>query len=662
MTMSAKERITWLRKEIQKNAHQYYDLDQPSIEDFEYDALVNELRQLERVHPSLKDEDSPTETVGGSVRSEFIKVSHETPLLSLDNAYNSDDLRSFDKRLRKEISGDFEYVVEYKIDGLSVALRYEGGQLVQAATRGNGEVGEEVTANVKTIKTIPNRIDYKDPLTVRGEIYIGKTDFKAMNDQQVLQGKPAFANPRNAAAGSLRQLDASIAASRPMAIYVFEILKGAPETFNRQDEAFEILRNLGFKTVAPLVFKEIEDVVTYCAEMIDKRHQLPYEIDGIVVKVNQYDARQALGNTAKSPRWAIAYKFPAELAETIIRDIQVQVGRTGVLTPLALFDPVTVAGSTISKATLHNQDFISEKDIRIGDVALVQKAGDVIPAVVKVLPEKRVGILAPYVLPENCPVCETPAVRLEGEVALRCPNPTCPAKLRRKIIHFVSRAAMNIDGVGEAIVDQLIEENLIKNIADLYTLKDKRETLLALERMGEKSVDNMLDAIEKSKQNDVYQLISGFGIPHIGLKAAKTLAMGFGSLEALMQATKEELVAIDEVGDKMADAVILFFANEEHIQIIKALKEADVKFTTRLKQTTEGPLQGKTVVVTGTLTQYTRDEIKAEIERNGGKATGSVSKKTDYLVVGEAAGSKAEKARTLGVPVLTEEEFKNLLT
>jgi len=663
MTMSAKERIAWLRQEIEKNAHQYYDMDQPSIEDFEYDALVKELRQLEEANPSLKVANSPTEIVGGSVRSEFKKVTHDTPLLSLDNAYNANDLLNFDKRLKKEISGDFEYAVEYKIDGLSVALRYEEGQLIQAATRGNGEIGEDVTANVKTIKSIPTHITYTEAaLTVRGEVYIGKMAFKALNEEQAIQGKPAFANPRNAAAGSLRQLDASIAASRPMGIFVFEILSGAPETFSKQDEAFDILRTLGFETVAPVVFKEIEDVIAYCTAMIDKRHQLPYEIDGIVVKVNQYDARRELGNTAKSPRWAIAYKFPAELAETVIRDIQVQVGRTGVLTPLAIFDPVTVAGSTISKATLHNQDFINEKDIRIGDVALVQKAGDVIPAVVKILPERRETPLASFSLPENCPVCGTRAVRLDGEVALRCSNPTCPAKLRRKIIHFVSRAAMNIDGVGEAIVDQLIEQNLLTNIADLYTLKEHRDTLLTLERMGEKSVENMLDAIDASKSNDVYRLISGFGMPHIGLKAAKTLAMTFGDLEVLRHATKEELVAVDEIGDKMADAIITFFNSEEHLRIVEALKQAGVNFTSALKQTAEGKLQGKTVVVTGTLTQYTREEIKAEIERHGGKATGSVSKKTDYVVVGEAAGSKADKARNLGVTILTEEAFKKLLT
>jgi DNA ligase (NAD+) len=659
MAQTVKERIEWLREEIEKHSRAYYDLDQPTIQDFEYDALVNELAAIEASHPEFRSSDSPTQHVGGSVRAEFVKVAHEVPLLSLDNAYNAEELYAFDARLRKELGEAFAYSVEYKIDGLSVALRYEDGILTRAATRGNGEVGEDVTENVKTIAAVPKKLTEAVPglLEVRGEVYIEKEAFRAMNEQQALQGKPAFANPRNAAAGSLRQLDSNIAASRPMAIFVFEILQGSEAAFQQQDDAFAKLRHLGFETVAPEIFNSMADVIAYCDSMADKRHALPYEIDGLVIKVNAYRQRSLLGRTAKSPRWAIAYKFPAELAETRLNDIQVQVGRTGVLTPLAIFDPVTVAGSTIAKATLHNQDYIDEKDIRIGDSILVQKAGDVIPAVVRVLVEKRQSDLPVFKLPTHCPVCGTAVIQNEGEVAKRCPNDLCPAKLRRKIIHFVSRVAMNIDGVGEAIIDQLIEAGYLRDVADIYELYQHRETLIALERMGEKSVDNMLSAIEASKANDVYRLISGLGIPHIGEKAAKVLAAEFGHLDALMNAPKDALIAIDEFGEKMADSVIQYFEDADQRAVVAHLRSCGVNFSSALKATSEGPLTGKTLVVTGTLTQFTRDEIKAEIERLGGKASGSVSKKTDYVIVGEAAGSKAEKARALGVPILTETEF-----
>jgi DNA ligase (NAD+) len=659
MAQSIKERIEWLRTEIERHSHAYYDLDTPSIQDFEYDALVNELAELERAHPAFQTADSPTQHVGGTVRSEFIKVTHDVPLLSLDNAYNAEELYAFDSRLRKELNEPFAYSVEYKIDGLSVAIRYEDGVMVRAATRGNGEVGEDVTDNVKTIATVPKVLSepVNGLLEVRGEVYIDKEAFKTMNEQQALQGKAAFANPRNAAAGSLRQLDSNIAASRPMAIFVFEILQGDDQTFQQQDDAFSKLRSLGFQTVAPAIFDSMTDVIAYCDSMAEKRHALPYEIDGLVIKVNAYHQRRLLGRTAKSPRWAIAYKFPAELAETRLNDIQVQVGRTGVLTPLAVFDPVTVAGSTIAKATLHNQDYIDEKDIRIGDYILVQKAGDVIPAVVRVLEEKREGDLPIFKLPAHCPVCGTEVIQNEGEVAKRCPNDLCPAKLRRKIIHFVSRPAMNIDGVGEAIIDQLIETGYLKDVADIYELYRQREALVELERQGEKSVENMLAAIEASKSNDVYRLLSGLGIPHIGAKAAKVLAAEFGNLDDVMTASREALTAIDEFGEKMADSIIHFFEDPEQRAVIEHLRACGVNFNSSLKTVDEGPLTGKTLVVTGTLTHFTRDEIKAEIERLGGKASGSVSKKTDYVIVGEAAGSKAEKARALGVAILTEADF-----
>ena len=660
---TAKLRVEQLRAEIEKHSQAYYDQDMPTITDSEYDALIKELVALETEYPELKSEDSPTQKVGGSTKNEFAKVRHTVPLLSLDNAYNAEDLKAFDTRLKKELDTSFTYVVEFKIDGLSLALTYENGLLTRGATRGNGEVGEDVTENVRTISTIPKKLaeSYEGNLEVRGEVFIDKASFKMMNEQQTLQGKMNFANPRNAAAGSLRQLDSSIAAQRPLDIFVFEILRGDQTEFIKQDDAFERLRSLGFKTVDPKVFEDILQVIDYCMSMAEERHKLPFEIDGLVVKINEYQYRSQLGSTAKSPRWAIAYKFPAELSETKLLDIQVQVGRTGVLTPLAVFEPVLVAGSTIAKATLHNQDFIDEKDIRIGDHILVQKAGDVIPAVVRVLKEKRIENLAAFKLPGNCPVCDTPVVKNPGEVALRCPNDSCPAKLRRKIIHFVSRAGMNIDGVGEGIIDQLIESDYLKDVASLYDLRLYREEIVKLDRMGEKSVDNMLEAIENSKSNDVYRLISGLGIPLIGEKAAKVLAMHFGDLEKIINAQIEEITQIEEFGDKMALSLINFFKDVENKALIVHLKSVGLNFTSQLVKTSGGPLMGKTVVVTGTLEQYTREEIKAEIERLGGKAAGSVSKKTDYVVAGAAAGSKAEKARELGISILTEDEFRQLV-
>lgn len=658
-----KDKIDGLKAEIKAHSQAYYDEDAPKITDAEYDALVRELMALELAHPELKSEDSPTQKVGGSVRSEFVKVTHAVPLLSLDNAYNAEDLRQFDARLKREIDEDFTYSVEYKIDGLSVAILYENGKLQRAATRGNGEVGEDVTENVRTINTVPQTLGQpvSGVLEVRGEVYIDKASFKEMNVQQTLQGKANFANPRNAAAGSLRQLDSNIAAQRPLDIFVFEILRGDEAVFNKQDEAFSRLQDLGFKTVAPHIFKEIEDVIIFCDQMISKRHDLPYEIDGLVVKVNEYEYRQGLGNTAKSPRWAIAYKFPAELSETVLREIQVQVGRTGVLTPLAVFDPVTVAGSTIAKATLHNQDYIDEKDIRIGDHILVQKAGDVIPAVVRVVMDKRSGETHKFHLPDKCPICDTKVIRNPGEVALRCPNETCPAKLRRNIIHFVSRAGMNIDGVGESIIDQLIEANFIKDVSDLYTLKDHKDEIILLERMGEKSVENMLDAIEASKSNDVYRLISGLGIPLIGEKAAKVLAANFGHLDQIMTASKEAITQIEEFGDKMAMTLMAYFEDDANREVIDALRSYGLNFSSELKAVQGGLFEGKTIVVTGTLTSFTREEIKALIEKHGGKAAGSVSKKTDFVVVGENAGSKADKARSLGVEIISEADFKDMI-
>lgn len=592
----------------------------------------------------------------------FEQVRHDVKLLSLSNAYNSDDLLSFHERVSKEISEPIDYTVEYKIDGLSVALKYENGIFVEGATRGDGEIGENITENLKTVRSIPLKLKEPVSLTVRGEVYFPKKNFEALNKRQEEQGLQAFANPRNAAAGSLRQLDSKITASRPLDIFVFDVLSGDVPS-DSHAENFEYLKTLGFTVSNYETFSSMKEAADYCDGMIIKRHDLDYEIDGMVVKVDNLRQRQALGVRAKSPRWAIAYKFPAEEKETVIKDIIVQVGRTGVLTPKAELEPVVVAGSTVSYATLHNQDYIDEKDIRIGDHVVIQKAGDVIPAVVRVVVEKRNGDEKAYRLPDHCPECGTQTVRREDEVALRCINDKCPAKLRRGIIHFVSRTAMDIDGMGERQVEQLLRNQLILDYADLYYLKDKRDALLMLERMGEKSVDNLLNSIEKSKDNDLSKLISGFGISLVGQRAASTLARHFKSLDAIMKADHLELTSVEEIGDKMAESLRDFFEDEANKSRIAKLSEAGVNMTSieEVAVETDSFFSGKTFVLTGSLQTYKRSEAKKLIEQKGGKVSGSVSKKTDCVIYGESAGSKLKKANELGVDTMTEEEFVSII-
>lgn len=656
------ERIQWLRETLKKHNEAYYVMDSPRVTDSEYDALMNELKTLEKENPQWDDPDSPSHRVGGAVLSAFKKVRHTIPLLSLDNAYNAEELRDFDRRVTKEASARVAYVVEYKIDGLTVALRYENGRLYRAATRGDGYEGEEITENIRTIRTVPHRIEVSEPVEVRGEVYMPKDGFVRLNEQQELDGKEPFANPRNAAAGSIRQLDSRIAAKRPLAIFIFDFIAGTESLdLDTQHAAFEYLHKLGFETAPSRRFEDIEGVIAYCNEMISARHNLPFEIDGLVVKVDDFETRAVLGTTSKSPRWAIAYKFPAEMAKTVINEIRVQVGRTGVITPLAEFTPVKVAGSVIGRATLHNQDYIDEKDIRVGDTVFVQKAGDVIPAVVRVELSERPEGTQRFVLPKDCPVCGTPTVRREGEAALRCVNPLCPAKLRRLLIHFVSRTAMNIDGLGEALIDGLIEAGYLDSIADIYALKEHAEALKQMEGYGDRSVEKLLTAIEESKNNDYYRLISGFGIPLIGEKAAKTLAAHFPTLDALIAASQEELVAINEIGDKMADSLVRYFESDDVLKTVERLRDYGLNFSTEQVAETGGVLSGKTLVATGTLEHYSREGIKAAIEACGGKAAGSVSKKTDYVVVGENAGSKAEKAEALGVEILDEAGFEALI-
>lgn len=657
-----KDQILKLIETIEEHNRRYYVEDNPNITDHEYDELMKKLMKLEEEYPELRSPYSPTSRVGGAALSSFGQVNHKVKLLSLDNAYNEQDLRDFDQRIRKELSEEFSYVVEYKIDGLSVALRYENGVFVEGATRGDGEVGENVTENLKTVKTIPLMLKNSADVIVRGEVFIPKEKFLKLNESQEEKGLSQFANPRNAAAGSLRQLDSKVTASRPLDIFVFDLLDGGGQPKSHH-EILNGLKDLGFKVNHSHKCSTIDEVIEYCIGMTEKRHDLSFDIDGMVIKIDDIGQRERLGFKAKSPKWAIAYKFPAEEKTTKVEDIIVQVGRTGVLTPKAKLTPVEVAGSVVTYATLHNQDYIDEKDIQINDTVVIQKAGDVIPAVVRVIVEERDGTQIPFKLPEECPECSHKTERLEGEVALRCVNPYCPAKLRRGIMHFVSKGAMDIDGVGESIVTSLINQGLIKDVSDLFYLKENREILLTMERMGEKSVDNMLEAIESAKERDLGRLLNGLGISLIGSKAADTISKSLKNIEAVMSADFDTLTSIPEIGDKMANSIIEFFATKENIDIIEKLKAAGVNTESKHVEKSENELifAGMTFVVTGTLKELSRDDATKIIQDLGGKVSSSVSKKTNYLVYGEKAGSKLTKAEELGINKLTEEEFMELV-
>lgn len=650
-----------LIREIEHHNHQYYVLDRPEITDGEYDQLMQRLLALESEHPELRTPESPTQRVGGAPLAAFSQVSHAVRLLSLDNAYDAAEVETFIQRTDKELGTTAAFVVEYKIDGLSVALRYENGRFVQGATRGDGETGEDITENLKTIRSIPLRLSEPRTLTVRGEVFLPKEGFRQLNEEQEQNGLQTFANPRNAAAGSLRQLDSRITASRPLDIFVFDLLSGELNA-KTHDEALTELSVLGFKVSHGRRFEKPENILEALSQAEAERHSLPFDIDGMVVKVDSFSQRELLGTRAKSPRWAVAFKFPPEEVETTLRDITVHVGRTGVITPRAEFDPVEVAGSVIARATLHNQDYIREKDIRIGDRIVVQKAGDVIPAVVRVLTDRRDGMEQPFELPRTCPECGSTTHRLGGEAALRCLNPSCPARYRRGIEHFVSRPAMNIDGLGESIISLLISKDLVRGIADLYVLEDQRETLISLERMGKKSADNLLKALEISKGNPLWRLIAGLGIPLIGAQAAKQLARSFDTLEDLMTAGTEDLVRLPEIGAKMAESLVSYFRDPVNQETIGKLKAAGLNFKgERTVEAGPQPYAGKTFVLTGTLSGFTRDEAKAQIEALGGKVAGSVSKKTDFVVYGTEAGSKLDKALSLGVATLDEAAFLELL-
>ncbi len=662
----AKKRMEQLYDDIETHNHRYYVLDDPLISDEEYDALMRELVQLEKDYPQWKKKHSPTERVGGEPLPHFTKVEHEIPMLSLGNAFNEQELRDFDRRVRQGLAGeDVQYVCELKIDGLAVSLTYREGEFFRGATRGDGTVGEDISHNLKTIRSIPLSLKQKVNLEVRGEAFMPKSEFERINQLKEAHGEPLFANPRNAAAGSLRQLDPKIAAERKLDIFLYGVARLEGVEAASHSESLAQLDALGLKTNPHrTVVRTVEDMVDFIKEWTENRAKLPYEIDGIVIKVDRFDQQRRLGTTAKSPRWAIAYKFPAEEAVTILHDIEVNVGRTGAVTPTALLEPVLLAGTTVKRASLHNEDLIREKDIRIGDHVVVKKAGDIIPEVIRALPEKRTGKEQIYRMPTHCPECESELVHLDGEVALRCINPQCPAHIKEGMIHFVSRDAMNIEGLGERIILQLYEHQLVRDVADLYFLK--REDLLQLERMGEKSVDNLLRAIEASKGNSVEKLIFGLGIRFVGAKAARLLAQHFQALDRLMQANSEELQAIDEIGPRMAESIVEYFSLPEARETIARLKEAGVnmRYTGPMPvqgEALDSPFAGKTVVLTGTLTQLTRGEAKAKLEALGAKVTGSVSRNTDIVIAGEKAGSKLDKARELGIEVWNEEDmFKRL--
>ncbi|KAA0567027.1 NAD-dependent DNA ligase LigA [Bacillus sp. CH30_1T] len=658
---SAGKRINELHELLNQYNYEYHVLDKPSVPDSEYDQLLRELIELEDQFPDLKTADSPSQRVGGAILDAFEKVEHRTPMLSLGNAFNEEDLRDFDRRVRQAVGDDFSYVCELKIDGLAVSLRYEDGVFAQGATRGDGSIGEDITSNLKTIRSIPLKISEKISFEVRGEAFMPKGSFEALNKIKEEKGEEPFANPRNAAAGSLRQLDPKIAASRNLDLFLYALADIGDTGVNSHSEGLDKLESLGFKTNPERKqCATIEEVIDFVGKWTDQRPNLSYDIDGIVIKVNSLEQQKQLGTTAKSPRWAIAFKFPAEEVVTVLREIELSVGRTGVVTPTAILAPVRVAGTTVQRASLHNEDLIREKDIKIGDHVVIKKAGDIIPEVVNVLEDKRTGDEQEFHMPTHCPECESDLVRLEGEVALRCINPKCPAQIREGLIHFVSRNAMNIDGLGEKVISQLFREKLIEDVADLYRLE--REQLLQLERMGEKSADNLLNAIQDSKDNSLEKLLFGLGIRHVGAKAAKTLAQEFGSMDKLMNLGKEELTNVNEIGDKMADAIVAYFENDEVKELIQELKDAGVNLEYKgpkpvAASEVDSYFAGKTIVLTGKIERLSRNEAKEKIEMLGGKITGSVSKKTDLVIAGEEAGSKLTKANELNIEVWDEDKL-----
>ena len=661
----AAKRAEELRTRLNQWSREYYVEDKPTVEDYVYDKEYAELVAIEEQYPDLITSDSPTQRVGGKVLEGFEKVTHDIPLYSLNDVFSKEELIAFDQRVQKAVGRVVDYCCELKIDGLSVSLRYEDGNFVRGATRGDGTVGENITENLKTVRSVPIKLKEPMNIEVRGECFMPNRSFVQLNQDREAEGKDIFANPRNAAAGSLRQLDSKITAKRNLDTFLYTVADFGPMQAKTQYDALEELEKIGFHTNREKrLCHSIDEVWSYIEEYHDKRVDLPYEIDGIVIKVNEFSLQDQLGFTVKAPRWAAAYKFPPEEVETLIENIEWTVGRTGVVTPTAIMTPVRVAGTTVSRASLHNGDYIKLKDIRLKDTVLIYKAGDIIPEVSQVVLDKRPKDSEEYQLPTHCPVCGSELVHLDEEVALRCINPKCPAQMKEGLNHFVSRNAMNIDGLGPRVLEQMYDKKLVADVADLYKLTE--EELLTLDKIKEKSANNILTAIDNSKDNSVERLIFGLGIRHVGAKAAKILAEHFGDLETLSKSDYESIIALDTIGDIIADSVVTYFSNEEVHELMNELKQAGVNFeykglrSTQLQEV-ESPFKEKTVVLTGKLTRLTREEAKETIENLGGKVTGSVSKKTDIVVAGEDAGSKLTKAQELGIEVWTEDQMADAL-
>ena len=657
--MDAKREIELLREQLRHHNEKYYNEDAPEITDYEYDMLQRRLRALEAEFPEFDDPDSPTRRVGGTASARFSKVPHAYPLESLQDVFSFEELREFFERVRNAV-GEAEYVVEHKIDGLSVALEYDHGVFVRGATRGDGQVGEDVTENLLTSAEIPKRLENApDRLIVRGEVYMRHAVFEELNAELELHDKPLLANPRNAAAGSLRQKDSRVTAARKLSIFCFNIQNADELDLDSHIAALDYLKALGFPTIPSYrVFTDPAAIEAEIGRFGETRGELGFDIDGAVVKVNRFDQRAALGSTAKFPRWAAAYKYPPEVKETLLRDIIITVGRTGVLTPGAVLEPVRLAGTSVSRATLHNRDRIRELDARVGDTVLVRKAGEIIPEIIGVVKDKRPDGAQPFEMPRFCPVCGAPVFDDEEEAAMRCTGAECPAQLLRNLMHYASRDAMDIDGCGEAVIRALIESGMLRSAADLYELT--AEQVETLDRMGKKSARNLIAAIAASKTRDLSRLLFAFGIRHVGAKAGRVLSDHFGSLDAILNATEEELTAVNDVGAATAQSILNWRGQEQSRHLVERLRAAGVNFTGE-KTAKSQKLAGKTIVATGTLTKWGRKEINELIESLGGKAAGSVSKKTDYVVAGENAGSKLKKAQELGVPVLTEEEFEQMI-
>ena len=653
-----KEKIKELTDKLNRYARLYYEQDISEISDYEYDKMAQELKKLEAEYPEYVRPDSPLHRIGGKPLEKFEQVVHAYPMESLTDVFSYDEIRDFDNSV-KERFPDALYSVEVKVDGLSVCLEYENGLFVKGATRGDGAVGEDVTVNLRTIKDIPLSIEDKRHIYIRGEVYMPHTSFREINEEREKNGQPIMANPRNAAAGSLRQLDSRICAERKLGILCFNLQNGEELSVSSHGESFELMESQGFKTVSPRkATADIDEVIAFIEKVQSERHTYNFDIDGIVIKVDDFSQREAMGSTAKAPRWAVAYKYPPEEKETVLRNISVNVGRTGVLTPNAEFDTVRLAGTSVSKATLHNMDFIRSKDIRIGDTIVVRKAGDIIPEVVRVNTDKRTGEEIEFSMPTRCPVCGAEVKEDDEQAAVKCTGAECPAQLSRRIIHYASRAAMDIEGLSEARIELLLKEGLIKNQADLYSLNV--QDVAQLERMGEKSAQNLITAIENSKGRGLAKVLFALGIDLIGQKAAKVLAQNFKNIDEIAEASREQLTAIYDFGDKMADSLMSWMSSEQGRDLVEKLKAAGVSFES-LEEKTLDVLKGQTFVVTGTLSRYKRDEITALIEKLGGKVSGSVSKKTSYVVAGEDAGSKLKKANELGIPVLSEDDFEKMI-